>query len=277
MGSMDMDIPGVRLDGKVAVVWGASSGIGRETVQVLARAGATVVAAARREAGCADVCEAVRSEGGVAHPVGADIATAADAGRLVRQTEDLCGPADILVVTAGTVDPVGMTWQVDPDDWARNVQVNLIGAFNAVRVFLPGMVERGSGVIVLVSSVAVKVGTPGWGAYGASKAGVDFLGRVTQAELDLVESPVRVHVAYPSVVDTPMQESIRGLSEEDFPSVSIFRRMHEKGRLRPASEPARLILWLASPGAADLKGRIADLDDEAIRERMAADLGVGPF
>jgi NAD(P)-dependent dehydrogenase (short-subunit alcohol dehydrogenase family) len=139
------------------------------------------------------------------------------------------------------------------------------------------MVARGSGTIVLVSSVAVKVATPGWSAYGACKAGVDFLGRVIQGELDLDGIPVRVHVAYPGVVDTPMQEAIRGLTEDEFPTVGAFRRLHEKGRLRPVAQPAQLILWLTSPMAADMKGRIADLDDPAIRERVIADLGIEPF
>jgi 3-oxoacyl-[acyl-carrier protein] reductase len=266
-----------RLDGKVAVICGAGSGIGRETALVLARAGATIVAAARREEGCAAVVEAIRSEGGVAHAVTADIGDWAQTESLAQKTEALCGPADILVVSAGVVRPAGRTWEVAPTEWAHNVQVNLMGAFHAARAFLPSMAARQSGVIVFVSSVAVKAVTPGWGAYGASKAGVDFLGRVMQAELDLSGLPIRVHVAYPGVVDTPMQETIRSFSEEEFPSVAAFRRMHEKGRLRPPEQPANLIWWLTTSMAADLKGQIADLDDPAIRERVAADLGVEVF
>jgi 3-oxoacyl-[acyl-carrier protein] reductase len=267
-----------RLDGKVAVVCGASSGIGRETALVLARAGATVVAAARGETGCTAVAELVKAEGGRAHTLTADLEDWGQVQSLAEQTEAVCGaPADILVVTAGTVLPVGKSWEVAPAEWARNVQVNLLGSFHVARAFLPGMVARRSGVIALVSSVAVKLATPCWGAYGASKAGIDFLGRVMQAELDLDDIPVRVHVAYPGVVDTPMQETIRSFSEEEFPSVAAFRRMHEKGRLRPPVHPANLILWLTTSAAADLKGQIADLDDPGIRERVATDLGVEPF
>jgi 3-oxoacyl-[acyl-carrier protein] reductase len=268
----------VQLAGKAAVVCGASSGIGKETALALARAGATVVAAARGETGCEAVAAQIRAEGGTAHAVSADVGDWEQMQHLAAQTEALCGhPADILVVTAGTVRPAGMSWEVAPDEWAQNAQVNLLGSFQAVRAFLPAMVAKKSGIIVLVSSVAVKVATPGWGAYGACKAGVDFLGRVLQGELDLAEAPVRVHVAYPGVVDTPMQAAIRGFSEQEFPSVAVFRRMHEKGRLRPVEQPAKLILWLTTPMAADLKGQIADLDDPAIRERMAADLGIEPF
>ncbi len=268
---------GRRLDDKVAVVCGAGSGIGRETALVLARAGATVVAAARREEGCAALVELVRSEGGLAHALAADIGDWTQAQRLAQETEMRCGSADILVVTAGVVRPAGKTWEVAPTEWAQNVQVNLLGAFHAARAFLPAMVARRSGVVVLVSSVAVKVATPGWGAYGASKAGIDFLGRMMQTELDLDELPVRVHVAYPGVVDTPMQETIRTFSEKEFPSVEVFRRMREKGRLRPVRQPADLIWWLTTPMAANLKGQIADLDDPAIRERVSADLALEPF
>jgi NAD(P)-dependent dehydrogenase (short-subunit alcohol dehydrogenase family) len=177
-------------------------------------------------------------------------------------------------VTAGSLEPVGKIWSIDPAAWAENVRVNLTGSFHAVRAFLPEMIARRQGVIVLVSSVAVKVATPGWGAYVASKAGVDSFARVLQAELDQEELPIRVHVAYPGVVDTRMQERVRLLTEEQFPQVEAFRRMKDKGRLRPPEQPANLIRWLATEHAADLKGQVADLDDPDIRQRVAADLGI---
>lgn len=263
---------------KVAVVCGASGGIGRETALVLARAGATVVAAARSEVGCESVAAKIRAEGGKGYAVAADVSDWVQMQRLAEEAAMLSGgPADILVVTAGTISPVGRSWEVAPGAWRENTQVNLLGSFHAVRAFLPAMVARGSGTIVLVSSVAVKVATPGWSAYGACKAGVDFLGKVVQGELDLEGIPVRVHVAYPGVVDTPMQAAIRGFTEQEFPAVGAFRRLHEKGRLRPVEQPAQLILWLTTPMAADLKGHVADLDDPALRDRVAADLGIEPF
>lgn len=266
----------LRLDGKTAVICGASGGVGAAAARILARAGANVVVASRNAGRLAEVAAQVRTEGGSARDLVVDLSDWSQTQQLAQAVEQ-AGPVDILVVTAGTLDPVGRTWQVDPAEWAENVQVNLTGTFNAVRAFLPGMVARRAGTVILVSSVAVKVGTPTWGAYGSAKAGVDFLGRVLQAELDMDEVPVRVHVAYPGVVDTPMQEKLRAMSSEQFPSVEAFRRMKEKGRLRAPEQPANLIWWLTTEAAADLKGQIADLDDPAIRERVAADLGIPVF
>jgi len=265
------------LDGKVAVICGGGSGVGRAAAMVLARAGASVVVSARSAAKCAEVAGRINDEGGSAFAMPVDVTDLEQMRRLARGVEKARGSADILVVTAGSVEPVGRTWQVNPADWARSVETNLVGTFNAVQAFLPQMISRRGGVIVLVSSSAVKIGTPTWGAYGASKAGVDFLGRVLQAELDMDEIPIRVHVAYPGVVDTAMQEQIRALPEEQFPSVGIFRKMYEKGRLRPPEQPANLIWWLTTEAAADLKGLVADLDDSTIRERLVSDLQIEPF
>lgn len=266
-----------RLDGVVAVVTGGGSGVGAATVGLLAGAGATVVAAGRRQAPCAALAATLRASGATVHGVTADVADWASVERLESETRRLAGPTDVVVAAAGVVRPAGMTWAIEPGEWAANVQTNLVGAFNTLRAFLPGMIERDQGVLVLVSSVAVKLTTPGWGAYGAAKAGVDHLARVAQAELDGRGSAVRVHVVYPGVVDSPMQQTIRSFSDDEFPSVATFRRMHEKGRLRPAEQPAALIRWLLTPAAADLRGQVADIDDPDLRARVSADLGIAGF
>lgn len=269
---MDVD-----LSGRVAVVTGAGSGVGRALTCLLAGAGATVVAAGRREAACADTASLAGSDGGRVYPFVADVADAATLQQLLVFCEEVAGGPDIVVGSAGVLPPAGLTWEVEPDEWAANVQANLVGAFNTARTFLRGMVERDRGVLVLVSSVAARLATPGWGAYAAAKAGVDQLVRTVQAELDARGSSVSVYALYPGVVDTPMQELVRSFSPEEFPNVEAFRRMHEKGRLRPPEQPASLALWLAAGRAPDLRGQVADLDDAEIRARLSADLGLAPF
>jgi NAD(P)-dependent dehydrogenase (short-subunit alcohol dehydrogenase family) len=187
------------------------------------------------------------------------------------------GSVDIVVASAGVINPVGDTWEVVPTDWAQNVAINLTGAFNTARAFLPGMVARRSGVLVFVSSGAATHPVPGWSAYCAAKAGLDHFARNLAAEIDQQEMPIRVHTLYPGIVATKMQEEIRQTSAEQFARVEHFRSYYERGELRPPEEPAALIWWLATPMAADFHGQVVSLDDASIRNRMANDLGVPQF
>jgi benzil reductase ((S)-benzoin forming) len=131
--------------------------------------------------------------------------------------------------------------------------------------------------VVLVSTGVTRFVVPGWSAYGAAKSGLDYLGRNLQAELDLEGLPISVYTVYPGVVDTPMQETIRGMTQEEFPDVERIRRMHEEGRLRPPEQPAALIWWLTTLGAADLRGQVVDIGSPDVRSRVAADLGLPQF
>ncbi len=169
----------------------------------------------------------------------ADVADWASTQNLATETTDWAGSPDVLVVTAGAIQPAGKVWEVSPDQWAGCVQVNLVGAFNTLRAFLPDMVAgaasaggappRGA-TVVLVSTGVTRYVVPGWSAYGAAKSGLDYLGRNLQAELDLEGLPISVYTVYPGVVDTPMQETIRGMTPEEFPDVERIRRMHEEGQ-----------------------------------------------
>jgi 3-oxoacyl-[acyl-carrier protein] reductase len=273
---------------KVGVVTGGSSGVGAATVCLLSEAGAVVVAASRGQvaaeqptAGAADIAAAGTAiplgtigDPGLVHAMRVHVGDWGLMEAFAAGVEETVGPPEFVVGCAAVIDAVAMTWEVDPRVWAESVKINLVGAFNTLRAFLPGMVARDRGVIVLVSSAAAQLTTPGWGAYGTAKTGVDHLARVTQAELDLRGSAVRVHVLYPGVVDSPMQESIRSLSADEFPNVEYFRRLHAKGALRPPIEPATVATWLLTPAAADLRGKVANIDDPDIRARVRADLGI---
>jgi 3-oxoacyl-[acyl-carrier protein] reductase len=266
-----------RLEGKVAVVTGGGRGIGRAAATLLARAGAAVVVAARTAEQVEETANLIHQEGGHALAIPADVSDWAAAQRLAEETARAFGPADIVVASAGVIDPVGHTWEIAPPDWARNLTINLTGAFHIVRAFVPPMVSHRSGVVIFVSSGAATHPVPGWSAYCAAKAGLDHFACNLAAEIDERGLLIRVHTMYPGIVATAMQERIRAMSEEQFSQVDKFRTYYEDGWLRPPEEPAALIWWLATPMAADCHGRVVSMDDDAIRSRMAADLGVPLF
>jgi NAD(P)-dependent dehydrogenase (short-subunit alcohol dehydrogenase family) len=268
---------GARLDGRVAVVTGGGRGIGRATARVLTRAGAAVVVAARTVREIEETAEVIRRGGGQALAVPTDVSDWSAMEQLARETKRAFGPADIVVANAGVLGPVGDMWTVAPEDWARNLDVNLTGAFYAARAFLPAMVERGKGVLIFVSSGAAAHPIPGWSAYCAAKAGLDHFIRNLAAEIDQQHLPIRVHALYPGVVDTQMQAQIRRMDRERFSQVDKYRAYHQQGVLRPPEKPATLIWWLATPMAAEFHGQALSIDDVDVRRRLADDLGVPMF
>jgi NAD(P)-dependent dehydrogenase (short-subunit alcohol dehydrogenase family) len=272
------DIPdAARLDGQVAVVSGGGRGIGRATAITLARAGARVMVTARTESEIEETARRIRRDGGSARAFPADVSDWEAVAQLAAETERAFGLADVVVANAGVIEPVGNAWDVAPDAWAENLRINLTGAFYTARAFLPGMVERGRGVVIFTSSGAATHPVAGWSAYCAAKAGLDHFVRNLAAEIDEEGRDVRAHVFYPGIVDTSMQEHIRGQSEEVFSGVETYRGYHEQGWLRPPDEPAALVWWLATPMAAEYHGKVVSIDDRSIRRLMAEDLDLSPL
>jgi 3-oxoacyl-[acyl-carrier protein] reductase len=263
-----------RLDHQVAVITGGGRGIGRAAALTLAKAGAAVMVSARTQSEIDETVELIRVDGGRAAAVSADVADWSQVQNLGRQTETIFGVPDLVVVNASTIEPVGFSWDVDPLAWEINIRANLIGAFHTVRAFLPNMVSAQKGIFVFVSSGAANRTVPGWSAYCASKAGVDHLARNLAAEFSLRELPLLVHVIYPGIVDTAMQETIRQNTEEAFPEVQRFVGYKEQNQLRPPEEPAQVIWWMACGYAADLHGQAIRIDEESIRFRVSEDLGI---
>jgi len=266
-----------RLDGQVAVVTGSGRGLGRATALRLAAAGASVIVNARTESEIEETAAQIRSAGGTARAVPADVSDWEAMLRLRREAEDAFGPADVVVANAGVIEPVDDTWEVSPRAWKKNLDVNLTGAFYTARAFLPSMVDRDAGVLIFTSSGAATHPVAGWSAYCAAKAGLDHFVRNLAAELDGRGVSVRAHAFYPGIVDTSMQARIREKSEEAFSGVDRFRRYHDTGALRPPEQPAALVWWLATPMAAEFHGQPVSIDDPEIRSRLADDLGVPRF
>lgn len=275
---MNRSIPeAARLDGKAALVTGGGRGIGRATAIQLARAGADVVVTARTMEELEETVGTIAQEGGQARAISADVSDWTAMEELAQEAEAAFGPIDVVVANAGIIAPVGNTWEVAPDEWAKNVGVNLTGVFYTARAFLPGMVARRRGTLIFVSSGAATHPVRGWSAYCSAKAGVDHFARTLTAEIDEEELPIRIHFLYPGIVATAMQQKIRTMSEEEFSLVHKYRGYHQKGWLRPPEEPATLIWWLATPMAEAVHGQAVSIDDPRIRDRMARDLEIEPF
>ncbi|HEX4621091.1 MAG TPA: SDR family NAD(P)-dependent oxidoreductase, partial [Myxococcaceae bacterium] len=188
---------------RVALVTGASRGIGRAICLALAEAGATLVGTATSEAGAESTCREVRKLGRRALALAGDVSVAADADRWVAEAERAFGRIDVLVNNAGIVRRI-RTVQMTDDDFDRVVKVNLNGPFYLARRVLPGMLERKWGRILNVSSISGTVGTAGSTGYCASKWGLNGL---TEALAEEVRgSGVVVAAILPGSVKTDMLE-----------------------------------------------------------------------
>ena len=245
--------------GKVALVTGASRGIGAATVRELAARGASVVMAARSAMQLEMLAEDIRADDGVVEPVICDVKDYAQVEAAVACSVEKFGRLDILVNNAGVIDPIGALIDSDPAEWAQAAAINYKAVYNGLRAALPNMVAQGSGVVVNVSSGAATSPLEGWAHYCSAKAGALMLTRC--ADLELSGTGVRVVGLSPGTVATYMQEAIRAsginpVSQLD-PGVHV-----------PAEWPARAIAWLCSEDAAAYHGVDVSLRDENILQRI---------
>ncbi|HXM58171.1 MAG TPA: SDR family oxidoreductase [Candidatus Dormibacteraeota bacterium] len=196
-----------QLQDKVALVTGASRGLGRAVAIAFAREGARVAICARGEADLDDAAAACRALGADVLAIPADVAEPADRERLVARTLDRFGRVDVLVNNASTLGPTPLPLlaDTDPEAFEEVLRVNLAAPFLLARALVGGMLLRGSGLIVNVSSDAAVNGYPGWGAYSAAKAGLDAVSRVWAAEAS--EFGVTVVSVDPGDMDTEMHRA----------------------------------------------------------------------
>ena len=221
--------------GRVALVTGGASGIGAATAEKL-RAGGAQVAVFDRKAG-ADVT--------------GDIAVYSEVEAAVKKVEADFGRIDILVNSAGIPGASLHTVDVDAEEWESVMAVNANGSFYTCRAVLPGMLERGYGRIVLVSSVAGKEGNPMAGAYSTSKAAVIAMTKAIAK--DVAGSGVIVNCVTPAVIDTPILE---GLTDEH---INYMVDRIPLRRMGTSDEVANLICWLASEDCSFSTGATFDI------------------
>jgi NAD(P)-dependent dehydrogenase (short-subunit alcohol dehydrogenase family) len=247
------------LTGKVIMVTGASRGIGAAASIALANAGATVMLVARNGRLAADVAQEIIGLGGRASATSCDVSDYAAVEAVVSETEGRFGRVDALINNAGVIEPIASIADSNPVDWARNVQINLVGAYNPVRAVLPRMIKAGGGTIVNVSSGAAIRPLEGWSAYCSAKAGLAML---TQAiRLENTATGIRVFGFQPGTTDTDMQVTIRASG------INVVSKIPREN-LTPVAHPAAAIVYLCTPAADDLNGQEFGLRDESFRARL---------
>jgi NAD(P)-dependent dehydrogenase (short-subunit alcohol dehydrogenase family) len=262
---------GKKLQGQVAIVTGAGRGIGAAAARRLAAAGASVVLAARSEEEVEALAAGLRTMGSRAIAVAADVSDLAGVEEIVESALEQFDRVDILVNNAGVIWPMEEIVDVDPEEWAYNVMINLVGPFFMVRNVLPVMVDQGYGRILNISSGASSTPILGASAYCTAKAGLDMFTRTLA--LELAGSKVTVNLLYPGEVDTPMQEDIRSIDTADTRlDTSYFHDLHASGALRTTEAVADLIYWLVGPWSRSRNGEGFRADDEAWLAQVQADL-----
>ncbi len=189
----------MRLEGKIAAVTGAGRGIGRSIALRLAREGADVALAARSADQIEEVASLVEAEGRRALPVVTDLREPGDVTGLAEAVADRLGPCDLLVNNSGIAGPMEVLWESDPDQWKETIDVNLTGVYLCTRAFLPAMVERGSGSVVVIGSATGKRPLKGRTPYAASKLGL--VGLVRTLAWELGEHGIRANLISPGFVD----------------------------------------------------------------------------
>jgi len=237
------------LAGKVAIVTGASSGIGRATALLFAREGASVVVAARRPAELAAVVAEIEAEGGTAVDVAGDVRDEALAAALVATATDRFGGLDIGFNNAGALGPMGPTPDVALADWQAAIEANLTSAFLGAKHQVPAMLARGGGSLIFTASfVGHTAGMPGVAAYAAGKAGV--IGLTKALAVEFGARGVRVNAILPGGTDTPMARDMNGTPE----AWAFVESLHALKRTATPEEIARSVLYLASDASSFTTG-----------------------
>jgi NAD(P)-dependent dehydrogenase (short-subunit alcohol dehydrogenase family) len=258
-----MAMSGELLRGKVAVVAGASKGIGAATAETLARAGASVVLAARTASELNATARRIRLDGRHALAVKTDIADAAQVGQLVQRTIDDFGRMDFFINCAASLGPLGqLTWETDPDEWRETIEVNLTGVFHLSQAIIPLMLAQESGRLIFVSSPFSERVLPTASAYCAARAGQQHLVRVLAAELEL--TGVTVNMVYPGIVETEGLQKFRA-------KIFAKNRAQREASIEPRdpSELGQLLLWLCSPATARMTGELVVIEDPVVQRRLA--------
>lgn len=237
------------LQNKVAIVSGASSGIGRATALLFAQEGASLVLAARGQQGLDEVVLEIRAAGGRALALAGDVGDEIYARTLVELAQREFGGLDVAFNNAGTVGVTGSVSELSLQDWQHTLHTNLSSAFLGAKYQLPAMLARGGGSLIFTSTfVGYSVGFAGLAAYAASKSGLIGLTQALATEYG--SRGVRVNALLPGGTDTPMGHAFANTPE----AMVYVRALHALKRLAQPEEIARSALYLASDASSFTTG-----------------------
>ena len=242
------------LKDKVALITGGSSGIGRAVALAWAREGAKVVVSDVDRGGGEETVGQVRTAGGEAIFIAADVGKPEECEALVRGAVEKFGRLDIACNNAGIGGPQAPTADYPLDGWAQVIGINLSGVFYGMKYQLPAMLKNGGGAIINMASILGAVGFAGAPAYAAAKHGV--VGLTQTAALEYSAQGVRINAVGPGFIHTPMISAL-----EDNKAVNdMLVAAHPIGRLGRAEEVAELVLWLSSEKASFVTGAYYPVD-----------------
>ena len=233
-----------RFNGKVVLVTGGTSGIGKATALAFAKEGAKVVLSGRREKEGLAVVEEIKKAGGAAHFVQADVAKEADVKRLVDETVAKFGRLDVAFNNAG-VELLGPLAEVTEADYRRVFDINVWGVLAGMKHEIPAMLKTGGGAIINTTSTLGHVGIPGASVYVATKHAVEGLTKT--AALECAKEGIRVTAVAPAATETEMIERFTGGTETE--QGKGLAAMHPVGRMGRPDEIAAAVLYLASDAA----------------------------
>lgn len=240
------------MNDRVALITGASSGIGRATAEAFAAKGANVVVAARRHEELASLVAEIEERGGTASAVRTDVSASEDVERMVAHAIDTFGRLDYAVNNAGIEGRFAGITELADDDWDRVMDINLRGAFLCLKYEARAMLDAGNGgAIVNVGSVNSFLGFASGAVYVASKHGL--VGLTTSVSAELAPQGIRVNLVCPGIIDTPMHQRARGLLGDEIYDTAVLPSVHVRRAGHP-EEIAKSIVFLCSDEASYITG-----------------------
>lgn len=245
----------MNLEGKVVLITGGNSGIGRATAVLFVKDGAKVVVAGRRTKEGSETIEALKREGGDALFVRADVTIEEDVKSLLASVIEKYGRLDVAFNNAGTEGIIGPLTEALVSTYESVMDANVKGVFLSMKYQIPGMLKNGGGSIINVSSIAGLIGMAGASLYVASKHAV--LGLTRAAALEYAKQGIRVNAVSPGSVQTDMLDRFTGQNPE---VKNYLAGLHPMGRIAAPEEIAAAVLWLASPASSFVTGQSLTVD-----------------